>query len=62
MNEIYQNKKTKVIYRVYHKSKECLIVFKQGTKQYFDGLWELETTEDEIGTYKTIDECFAAML
>jgi hypothetical protein len=25
------------------------------------GLWEFETTEVEIGTFKTIDECFAAI-
>lgn len=62
MNEYYQNKETKVIYRVFHQSEECLRVFKRITKQYFDWLWEFETDEEEIGTFKTIDECFATML
>jgi len=62
MNEYYQNKETKVIYRVYYQSEECLRVFKRITKQYFDGLLEFETDEEEIATLKTIDECFAVML
>ena len=61
MNEYYQNTLTKIIYRVYVKSDVERIVFKRTIKQYFDGLWEYETVEENIGTFKTKDECFEAM-
>jgi len=41
-----------------------LIVFRLFTKHYFDGLLESESAEEEeeVGNFKTIDECFEAMI
>ncbi len=60
-NYYLQNKETKNYYRVYVKAKDEFIVFKRVLTQYFDGLWEMETNDVEIGTFKTEDEVYSVM-
>ena len=62
MNKYYQHKETGTMFRVWHKSKDVLIAFKYVTKHYFDGLWESETHQEEIGTFKTNDDCLTAIV
>lgn len=58
----YQNLDSKNIYKIYCKSEEHFLLFKQIVKQYFDGLWELEYDYEEIGCFKTEDDCFRVMV
>lgn len=62
MNSYYKHKETETIFRVYKEAEDRYRLFKRITRQYFDGLWEFETDEQEIGTYQTLDECFNEML
>lgn len=60
-NSYLKNKKTENYFRVYVKAKDEFKVFKEVFIQYFDGLWESETNEVEIGTFKTEDEVYSVM-
>ena len=62
MNEYFRNKRTGVIYRMWHKSETEIVVFERFTKHYFDGLWEYETEEKQIGVFDNKDEAFKKML
>ena len=62
MNEYYQNVETKDIFRIYTEPNKPHRLFKRVVSQYFDGLWEFETKEIEVGSFEAKGKCFEEML